>query len=203
MATTYAELQTEIADFLNRDDLTSIIPTFISLAEAQFNRDIRHWEMETRQTATANEQYLTKPADWIESIRLTIPNGTIHLLSRDALAVKRDRFADTAGTPEFYCHSGNTFELYPTPDSDITTELLYYAKIPVLSDSNTSNWLLDLAPDVYLYGALLHTSAYLQEDNRLTTWSSLYGNAVGRLNEDSNKARFSGSGLKLKVRGLG
>ena len=32
--TTYSELKTSIANFLDRDDLTSVIPDFISLAEA-------------------------------------------------------------------------------------------------------------------------------------------------------------------------
>ena len=41
--TNYSELKSSIADFLNRDDLTSVIPTFISLAEAQFARDLRHY----------------------------------------------------------------------------------------------------------------------------------------------------------------
>ena len=48
MAINYTGLKAEIAEFLNRDDLTSIIPTFISLAEAEFQRVIRHWKMEAR-----------------------------------------------------------------------------------------------------------------------------------------------------------
>ena len=40
--TTYAELKTAIANWLNREDLTSVIPDFISLAEADFNRKLRH-----------------------------------------------------------------------------------------------------------------------------------------------------------------
>ena len=45
---TYAELKAHVADTLNRDDLTSVIPTFIVAAEAQLNRDVRHWKMEQR-----------------------------------------------------------------------------------------------------------------------------------------------------------
>ncbi len=39
---TYAELKTSIADFLNRDDLTSAVPDFIKLAEADMNRKVKH-----------------------------------------------------------------------------------------------------------------------------------------------------------------
>ena len=35
--TTYAELQTAVASWLDRDDRTSEIPDFITLAEATFN----------------------------------------------------------------------------------------------------------------------------------------------------------------------
>ena len=35
--TNYTELQAEVANFLNRDDLTAAIPTFIRLAEAKMN----------------------------------------------------------------------------------------------------------------------------------------------------------------------
>ena len=41
--TTYDELKTSVADFLNRDDLTSVIPDFITMAEADLNRNVRHY----------------------------------------------------------------------------------------------------------------------------------------------------------------
>ena len=46
--TNYTNLQTTIADFLNRDDLSAVIPTFIQLCEANINRNVRHCKMETR-----------------------------------------------------------------------------------------------------------------------------------------------------------
>ena len=63
--TNYSNLQSTVADFLNRSDLTSVIPVFIQLAEAQINRDLRHWKMETRATATidAGDQYSQVPPD--------------------------------------------------------------------------------------------------------------------------------------------
>ena len=107
-----------------------------------------------------------------------------------------------AARPRYYTHADSQFRLYPTPDADYDIELLYYAKIPDLA-TNTTNWLLEYAPDVYLYGSLLHSAPYLQEDARVAVWAQMYSAAVARLNEASEKARYSGSGLTLKVRGLG
>jgi len=204
--TNYTGLKTSIADFLNRDDLTSVIPDFVALAEAQINRDVRHWRMEARSSGQQDpaDEYMQIPADWVETIRLHLTGtGTsvVNLVSRDAMADKRAAQENAAGTPRMYTHANGQFQLFPTPDATTDFELLYYQKIPSLI-TNTDNWLLLEAPDVYLYGALLHSAPYLAEDARLAVWAQLYSAAVQRLNQTSEDAMFSGSGLTLKVRGL-
>ena len=206
--TNYSNLQTTIADFLNRDDLTSVIPTFIQLAEAQINRDLRHWKMEVRASGqqSAGDEWMQIPADWLETIRFNISTGgtrPLDLISRASMQDKRAGNEDMSGTPRYYTHADSQFELYPTPNEDTNTELLYFAKIPSLSDSNTTNWLLEDAPDVYLYGALLHSAPYLAEDERVGVWAQMYGASIQRLNDSSDDARMSGSGLTLKIRGMG
>ena len=204
---TFTALKASIADFLNRDDLTAVIPDFISLAEAQINRDVRHWKMEARSSGqqTTGDEYMQIPADWVETIRLHLTGtGTsvVNPISRDAMADKRASAEDVTGKPIFYTHADGQFQLYPTPSTDTDFELLYYQKIPSLI-SNADNWLLLEAPDVYLYGALLHSAPYLAEDERVAIWAQMYSAAVARLNEASESARYSGSGLRLKIRGLG
>ena len=204
--TNYTGLKASIADFLNRDDLTSVIPDFVALAEAQINRDIRHWKMEARTSGQQDpaDEYMQIPADWVETIRLHLTGtGTsvVNLVSRDAMADKRAAQENAAGTPRMYTHADGQFQLYPTPDATTNFELLYYQKIPSLI-TNTDNWLLLEAPDVYLYGALLHSAPYLAEDARVGVWAQMYAAAVQRLNQTSEDAMFSGSGLTLKVRGL-
>jgi len=206
--TTYTELKASIADFLNRDDLTTVIPDFITLAESQINRDVRHWKMEARSSGqqSAADEYMQIPADWVETIRLHLTGtGTsaVNLISRDAMADKRQGDNDAGGTPMYYTHADSQFQLYPTPNAETDFELLYIQKLDALSDSNADNWLLLDSPDVYLYGALLHSAPYLAEDQRIAIWAQMYSASVQRLNEASESARFSGSGLRLKIKGLG
>ena len=203
--TTYAELQSSMADFLNRQDLATAIPTFISLAEAQISRDIRHWQMENRATATLDDQYLTRPGDWVETIRLVmLGNGTrpLQFLSTAAMDERRGNSDNVAGEPRYYRHIENQFEVFPSPNADTSAELVYFQKIPALSDEATSNWLLSAAPDVYLYGALIHSAPYLAEDSRVAVWAQLYSAAVLRLNQESDAAKYSGTGLGMRVKGL-
>jgi hypothetical protein len=201
--TTYDELKTSIADFLNRDDLTSVIPDFISLAEADMNRGLRHWRQEKRSTAEIDTQYSAMPADFLEVISFHISSGdyrSLELVSKAQMQDRRYKSGDTSGKPAFYAITAGEIEVYPTPDGTYNAELYYYSRITALSDSDTSNWVLEYFPDAYLYGALVHSSPYLKEDARTQVWASLYANAISAINAESEKSKFGGSGRRMRIR---
>ena len=201
--TTYAELQTAIANFLDRSDLTSIIPTFIDLCEADMSRKLRHWRMEQRSTAELDTQYSALPADFLEPIRLSITGGstyTLEMESQAQMSNRRMQNLDTGGRPRFYAMTDGKIEVYPSPDATYELEMVYHAKIPALADDATSNWVLSYHPDAYLYGALIHSAPYLVEDTRTQIWSALYQSAVDGINIDNEKAKFGGSGHRMKIR---
>jgi len=200
--TTYAELQTSIANWLNRDDLTSVIPDFISLTEAGINRDLRHYRMINRVDATLDSRYVQMPTDWMETVRFSITSGNtykIELVSRDDMLEYRQNTADVSGRPRFYANIGDTIEVFPTPDAEYQMQLQYYAKTPALSNTNTANWLLTAAPDIYLYGALVQSAPYLNDDVRIQTWAALYQSVLDSLQKASDDTRFAGSGLRMRV----
>ena len=200
--TSYSELKTAIADFLNRDDLASVVPTFITLAESSIQRRIRHWRQEKRSTITLDAQYEALPADFLEAIRFYVTsNGTNPLepISQADMLDRKQLAQDTSGRPRFYAMTAGQFELYPVPDGSYDAEIYYYSRIPALSDVAPTNWLLEYFPDVLLYGALVHSAPYLKEDARIQIWSALYQEAVDSINVSSQQAKF-GSGQRLKIR---
>ena len=201
--TTFAELKSSIADFLNRDDLTSVIPDFITLAEADMNRNVRHWRQEARTSQTIDAQYEDLPSDFLEAVRYYVTSSdtnSLELISQGEMLERRERSLNTTGRPQYYAITAGQAEFYPTPDGTYTAELYYVQRITALSDSNTSNWVLQYYPDAYLYGALVHSAPYLAEDNRTAVWSSLYQNAINAINMESEKAKFGGSGRRMKIR---
>ena len=198
MATTYTGLLAEVADTLNRDDLTSVIPTFVAAAEAQLNRDVRHWKMEAINTSSVNGRYAAIPSDWVETIRATMNDKPLALMSRDDM--QRQRSKDSAsGMPLNYAHVAGQIELYPTPDAAYDLELLYIQSVPALA-TNETNWLLTLAPDLYLYAALIESAIYLKDEELLTAYAAMYKSKLEALNSASRKATSSGTNLKLKIR---
>ena len=68
------------------------------------------------------------------------------------------------------------------------------------NNGNQTNWLLTNYPDAYLYGALLHSAPYLQEDSRIQTWAALYQKAISDINSESERSKTSASGRRIKIR---
>ena len=201
--TTYAELQSTITDFLNRDDLAVVAPTFILMAEANLSRDIRHWRQEKRSTAEIDTQYSAIPADFLEAVRFYITSGDtrpLELISQAEMLDRKYHNLNTSGQPAYYAITAGEIEVYPVPDGTYTAELYYMANLPALSDSNTSNWLLEYYPDAYLYGSLIHSAPYLKDDARLQVWAALYQSAIDGINAESEKSKFGGSGRRMKIR---
>jgi hypothetical protein len=191
---TYAELQTSIADFLNREDLTASIPTFIALAETRISRDLNHWKQEKRVTTTFNEQFELIPNDMIEALSLQhVGGGRIMTMAATEMQERRGYTDYVAGKPTSVRLTAGQFELFPTPDEAYSVSLLYRGRIPALADDNTSNWLLLDAPDALLYGALGNSAPYLKDDARLSVWAALYQSAVDALNAESKTAKSIGT----------
>jgi len=204
--TTYTELKTSIGDWLNRSDLTTAIPDFISLAEAQIERTLRTRQMIVRANAFFNAQYGAVPADFLEtkSLKLTStnPETPLSFLSIDALDNEMTKFT-ASGRPKFFGIVGGQFRIVPTPDSNYTIELTYYAKLTKLSSSVATNFLLDSSPDIYLYGALLQAAPYLQDDARIQTWATLYERALNDLQTADDRGASSGGALLTRAKTFG
>jgi hypothetical protein len=96
-----------------------------------------------------------------------------------------------------YCLLANQIQLAPAPDGTYTVEVDYYEVIPPLA-SNSTNWLLTAAPDIYLYGSLLEAAAFLLDDPRVPLWQAAYAQCIGQLNSADRNARWSGSRLQVR-----
>jgi hypothetical protein len=175
------------------------------VAEAKFNRKLRVRQMVKRATAAIDTQYFAFPSDFLQAKELQLNTNPITYL--DYVTQNQGDYSSaneyiTVGKPVKYTIIGTQIQVIPTPDTSYTGELTYYGKIPALSDSNTSNWLLAYAPDLYLYGALLEATPYLKDDERLATWSTLYANSLGDIEVADQRASVASTPI-VRARSLG
>jgi hypothetical protein len=108
-----------------------------------------------------------------------------------------------SGQPKYFCVIGGQIRVLPTPDTSYVSELIYYGKLSKLSTSNTTNWLLTLSPDVYLYGSLLQAAPYLQDDARIQVWAGLYQRGIEALNLADERGSMTGGALMARARTFG
>ena len=189
----YTDLKASVADFLNRSDLTSVIPDFITMAEAELNRTLRVREMSVRTQAPIDSQYVKLPDDFLGMRNIDLLTDPVTPMTYKNLQnLDIHRASDATGKPIYYSIMQNNIEFAPAPDGDYTIEIVYYQKVPSLS-ANSTNWLLTDHPDAYLYGSLMHSAPYLQADERIGVWAGKYQQVIQQITTSDEKAKFSGS----------
>jgi len=182
---TYSNLKTAIAGWLHRADLTSAIPDFIGIGEQRMNNDCKARDMETTTTLTtsAGTATVATPTDLVETRRITLTTDPYTVLAYWAPEkFAKDFPASWTGTPQAYTSYGGYYQIGPLPDATYTLSLVYAQRIPALSDTNTTNWLLTKWPYAYLYASLVSSAPYLRDDARIATWEAMYQQAMKDIN---------------------
>lgn len=205
----YTTLQEQVANHFVSVELVQFVPTAIEMAEAEFDRRLRVREMVARSftlldPTAAKPQFVALPADFnaVRSLYITGTEGyRLEFLPMDHLRLEKAQRPET-GDPCVFTVIGGEFELVPVPSAARELEIVYYQKIPKLSDMNLTNWLIDSNPDMYLYGTLLQVSPYLDKDRRIPTWQQFYETALSELALQSQRAEFSGGPLKMQAAAL-
>jgi len=196
---TYSELQTSIANWADRDDLTAFIPDFIALTEARFNRTLRLRSMEQSQFAdtVGGQSNYALPTNYLQMREFRLnqePTISLRYVSPEIF----EAWNLGSGMPKFYTIIANEIRIGPTPSGVYEMEMLFWRKFPNLSSTTTTNWMLENAPDVYLYGSLLELEPFVQNDARIQVWGAGYSKAIEDIQFADDKDRHSGSALTVQ-----
>ena len=179
--TTYAELQTAIGDWLNRADLDQKIPDFIRLAESTLNDILRSADMVTQSTSVSiTSGRADLPADALELVYAQVAGAEdepLEQITPQQLTMLRRTRTRDAANPRFFAIIGRKIAVTPSPSSG-SLDIDYYQRIPALTDSNTTNWLLTDAPHMYLYTSLLHATPFLMDDARYAVFQNTVSQQV-------------------------
>lgn len=200
--TSYSDLQTSVANYLGRSDLTAVILDFISFAEIRIARELRTRKMlkTASITTTGGDATISLPSDFLEIRDINVqgnPRSPITYMSPSAFT--RNARADESGLPVFYTILESEILLAPKPDTAYTIEVLYYGKPVVLSNANPSNVFLVNYPDALLYGSLLEAEPYLINDVRSQTWATLFDRAIKNISDSDQNSEYSGVPLQMRL----
>jgi hypothetical protein len=186
----YSELQTAIGtNWLNRTDLDDRIPAFIAMAEEDIRADLKQAVIREALVLDSNAVALPAACGELRSVRYNDSSRqySVNMTSESNLAALR---RTGSGTPAWGAVVDNTLLLDVDPDTDYTAEIVYFEELVPLSDDAPTNSVLEDFPSIYLYGALIHSAPYLEHDERLTTWVSMYDRAVQKANKRREDSEF-------------
>jgi len=165
------------------------LPRLVTLAERRIARELKIEGFITPVTTPlqAGLPVYMKPDRWRDTVSMTVDNVPIFARSYEYIRSYWPDEAET-GTPQFYAdYDYQHWILAPTPASAQTLEILYYQQPPLLGDDFQTNWLTEYAPDLLLYASLLEATPFLKNDERITTWQSMYDRAAQAISGEDLK----------------
>jgi hypothetical protein len=130
MAYTYATLSAALQTWAERTYTQAQVDEFIMLAEANFNRRLAGYQRQVTGTIALTNGVGTLPTGFLRFISVAYTGGD-------------------ACTATDFSISGNQITTALTSYSSL--DVTYAASLAGLSGTNSTNWLLDLAPDAYLF----------------------------------------------------
>lgn len=187
----YATLQTAIADYLARDNLTSYIPNFVQNTENKLSRRLNLRNEETALNLAISSGAASVPSDFKALKFAYYDQAPAQLLQWVPIEqLYRDYPNRSSGsTPKLISREGSSFVFGPS-SVDGTLKGIYYAKQDPLRDTDSS-WYVTNVLDVLLYGSLLEATPFIIGDERLPVWKSFFDDAVQSLIDENDFAETS------------
>lgn len=195
----YTDLQNAVMNWLDRSDLSSFVPDFITMSEAYYNRNLRARQMMTQVALTTTLGQTVLPTDFAGAASVWLTGTNSHLDPIDPEGFY-EKYGDGAGgTPQAYSIAGSAILVGPVSDTTALT-MLYYARIPALSVSNPTNWLLTDYPDLYLFGSLAEAELFNVDSPNAGIWKARRDDTVIDVNMSDN-FRFRGNSPQVRAIG--
>lgn len=197
--TTYAELKTAVANWLHRDDLTAIIPDFITIGESRINRKLRVRPMETSATLTptAGVRTVALPSGFLQAKRLYVDGSVPTALEYISPPDYWKRYLSIeSNTPRVYTVEAENFLFGPVPNgTDIIC--LYYQRPSALSSA--VNAIFTANPELYLYAALVAAEPYLKNDKRIPLWKLQFEEILSEVQAADDRDRAAGAPMMMRT----
>lgn len=185
----YADLLVTAGEYSGRNDIAHLFPRFLGMAETKLNRRLRIGAMEKVATVTLTDGAGPLPLDFIEARAVTMSNGRVlRSYSFQALLGHYNHRVRSAHTPDAFAVVGKSITVRPVWGGDI--QVSYYAAIPALKPSNPTNWLLETAPDTYLYALVEEIAIWSKDANAASAAAGLKEQSLSSLSIDDERARF-------------
>lgn len=202
---TYDELRQLVKRWVNRIDLEDQdVDSFIYFAGNSANQVLRVPAMEWTEILEVSEGgKITIPHDFLELRSITAEwdsSGSYPLerIAWDQFVNYRNR--DHSTQTRYFARQGPYFWVTAELPVGAKITMHYYRNMPDISDAQPRNWLIDLSPMSYLFGALHFANLFLFNEERAEYWKVKYQLELDRIQALATASEYQGSSLTVRLK---
>lgn len=191
----YSEVIASVAAWSKRDDLNSMMSRFCAIAETRINRKLRVRQMENALAPTLIDA----------SFKVALPAGFVGtktlVLQGEEDSPLEPRSVDVVTAKQNAGWMAKSFAV--TSDSWLfdgtgTASGTYYKAVSSL-EANSTNWLADSYPDVYLWGMLSEAFQYEHAPEIAAQFEGRFSSLMAEMMGNDQRDRYTNSLTSRKV----
>lgn len=205
---TYSDLAAALPDWLDGSPLGSRIGDLIALATDEINAQLGTAlqsgtiirPMIERDQMVIDAEYVSMPAGsaannlavilpyTLQITSLTEPWMVDYISPEKMVALVFDQDGGrrevsaliTGNPPQYYTIVGTSMRFWPAPEDgdSFAAEFTRFVRVPDISESAQTNWVISNHRNVYLYGALAQAELFGWNDGGTANYAALFANAM-------------------------
>lgn len=179
------DLRTAVIEHARTPDIADVFPRLVAMAESILNRTLRMRDQITTVGITIVSDVADLPADFAEVIGLYRADGLEYVQQSPQHRDSHNRYYSIQGSKI----------VAPVVTGVLT--LQYYATLPPLAALNSTNWLLQRYPEIYLYAVGCEAAKYMRDVELVIQTKGLLDTAIATAKGDDEAARYSRARVRV------
>lgn len=201
---TYDSLLKELKGWSNRNDITDEqYGSFIYMAGSLASQTLRVVAMENVELLDVSpDGHVVIPPDYLQLKALSHAWDT-----EDSVPLSRiawDQYINylnadiNAFAPHFFARQGPYWFIAPKPPAGGKVTCHYYRTMPDINPDEQTNWLVQMSPLTYLYGALHFFCLFTFDEERAEFWLKKFQSELIRIQEMNDNSEYAGASLAVR-----
>ncbi len=197
---TYSDLLSAIDDYTDRSYTAARKAIWVGNAEAKFNRKLTSsFRRMTDTTLTTDSTGLASLPSGFVGLRSIVRDvvGSTPLVQTTWAALLALNPYELSDDATHYAIQGTYLKVARVTEDDFLA--VFDSKLTALSESNTTNWLLTLAPDIYLNMCLAEEALFTREFATAAGLASTAMDALAEVVAMDQVAQFGNAEMHLEI----
>jgi hypothetical protein len=190
------------------DELVVMLPSFTRIIEGRINNALRTGEQSVRGQIwlEKDQEYYGLPSDWggfrdVEILKDGTKTGGRTLTYLAPEEMNKINRSDRHNRHNYYTVIANQIQVAPPSDNEVL-EVVYYQRLPPLTNGDDTNWLTMKNPDAYVFGLCAEICSFAKDADGFMVYDGRFKEALGNITQEDQITRWSGPALRVQVEGL-